>query len=97
MNFLLFIYLFGVWIGVYDFIVSPEMKGRGAGCNCYPEPNLTDSCVPKSVPIRQSSSVDLTNCVCLKLNGMQVCALSLGKASTLSLDLVLKIIQGDRL
>lgn len=42
------IYLFGVWIGVYDFIVSPEMKGRGAGCNCYLEPNLTDSCVPKN-------------------------------------------------
>lgn len=47
--------------------------------------------------IRQANSADLTKCVCLKLNGMQVCALSLGKASMLSLDLVLKITHGDRL
>lgn len=41
-NFLSFIYLLGVWIGVYKFIVSPEMKEGGASSNCYLEPNLTD-------------------------------------------------------
>lgn len=92
-NFLSLIYLLGVWIGVYDFIGSPEMKEGDASSNCYLEPNLTDSCAHKG---RHSNKLCRANWrVCLRLNGIRVCRLSLGKASMLSLGLVLEIIQGN--
>lgn len=54
----LFIYLFGVWIGVYDFIVSPEMKEGGANSNCCLEPSLIDACVHMGLSVGKLRSAD---------------------------------------